>query len=735
MTKLECCVNKNKQISTCVVFKIITYKYQTFYVLCIDTSDLQMIQFPTFIVVLTLFQSTQAAGHIKTAYADFNGKGIQGRISFTDNGENVQIETNFPSFVSSPALYHVHVWPVDYTLDPATRCGGGYVGGHYDPLGKKAEHGDDYGTVCGNNISECEVGDLAGKFGKLDQGVWNWVDSYGLSLSNSRSILFRSIVMHYPGGTRYTCATIMPDTPNEILAARARFNGPTIGGSIYFLQEKPTARDVTIFVDLFLTNSGWDLADNSWEINEYPTGTDGRTGDCGRLGDRTLATLTDRHGRLTFRNTNSANKALFTEYDGVRLYGPNRIMGRSIRIKSNTGTVLACGTIRDSRFIRAAAQFSEYKIEALQYSRFLPTHIRHVGHSVAITNQLLHTEGYFGNRACNSSLETYSPFSLFIPSSLNDTQDINDIGNLSSSLGNWWVWHHALPLSGSYSTIGRTVSIRRSGTWECADWQDDLSEREDNSYIYRARAGFSNGACWVWLNQRVSSTRYEPASDPRTSLPDFDTGDVTLFDYCPWGKATRQYTIQTRTSLSGDSSRYNPYWVRRESANKTEYLIDCKNNRAERCEVGDLYRLNLKTTRWTGIHTNLELLGEFGASYHIIEMTDSADAGVRETDFILPAYRAPFSVCVGDCNEAMVRGNELENPHRLASFACGNSVLNVCGDNEYEVLGVATGATNAEALANANTFEAIYTAGAGNQFQATFIFILLSLVLYSLLSY
>ena len=693
-----------------------------------------MNQLFSFIFILSFFQSALGAGHIKTAYADFNGKGVQGRITFTDDGAFVLIETSFPSFPGSYP-YHVHIWPVDYTLDPASRCGPEYVGGHYDPFGKKGEHGANYGIECANNKSECEVGDLSSKFGPLAIGEWMGIDNFGLSLSGSRSILFRSIVLHLPNGSRYTCATIIPGVPSDMLTARARFNGPTIGGSIYFLQEDKTAKDVTIFVDLFLTNSGMDLTDYGWKVYPYPTGTDGRRGDCGRIGGQPLTTLTDRHGTLAFRNTGSTNKLLFTEYDGIRLTGGSRIIGGSISIESSSGGVVACATIRDTRYIQASVEFREYRIEALQYSRFLPTHIRHVGYSDTIANQLLHTEGYFGGRDCDGSLETYSPFSRFVPTvGFNNTQDINVTGELGSWLATSWVWHHALPLSGFYSTKGRTVSIRRDGVWECGEWQDDFSKREDDSYIYRARAMFSEATCFVWFYQRVSSTRYEPNSDPHPSIPDFDTGEVTLFDYCPWGSATRQYTILNRTTLSGDSSRFNPYWVPRESDNMTEYTADCTNNRAERCEVGDLTRLVLENTRWTGIHTNLEMLGEFGVSYHIVEMTDSSNASLRETGYISPIYATPFTVCVSDCNEATIIGNELMNPHELASIRCASNISNVCEADEFEVSGIATGANSAAAEINADSFTKIYS-GADYQVQGTLVFILLSLVLLSLLSY
>ncbi|KAI6657918.1 hypothetical protein LOD99_15636 [Oopsacas minuta] len=713
--------------------------------------------FITFLLILA-FQSANSAGHIKTAYADFDGKGVQGRITFSDDGAYVEIATNFNSLPVNTGLpYHVHNWPVDYTLNPDARCGSDYVGGHYDPYGKSVEHGGNYTNACASNTSECEVGDLSGKHVSLLIGNWVENDTWGLSLSNFQSIVFRSIVIHDSNGDRLTCATIRPgDAPNELLTARARFNGPTIGGSIRFFQPSSTARDTYIFSDLFLTNSGPELTDNSWSILTQPTGTDARLGICDNIGGTEFTTvtgtvtciasdastcheyqLTEKHGPLTIRNpSDGANRKSFSEYDGIKLSGDNSIIGLSIRIQTNGGDTLACATIKWANFIQATADFNGYAIHAIEYSPFLPTHIKYTGDPSNITNQLINTEGYFTERDCDGSLHTYSPFTPFVPVvEVNETQDINAVGNLTGSLTDSLIWINTLPLSGYYSTIGRTVSIQRDEVWVCSDWQDDFTHRRnDDSYIYRARAVYTPGSCWVSFTQRVSSNSYEPDDETGFYVSDFDTGEVTIFDYCPAGESTRQYRIQAGILGRPDTSTYNPYRVKTYGMDTIAYGNDCGNYRVERCEFGDLERLELQNTFWAGTHTNLEMLGRFRASYHVLEMFDTLNGVTIEDAFIEPAYLSEFTACTSSCDTADGDSYTLEQPHTLAYLSCEMATdSSECAINEYEVNGIATGSSDAEAIENANFFADLYNAG--YCLQATALFVILSLVLLSLLTY
>ena len=703
-----------------------------------------MVQLRLIVLLLALVQYTLGAGHIKKAYAHFNGRGVVGRISFEEDGDQVQITTSFTSLPDNTGLgYHVHDWPVEYTQDPSLRCG--EVGGHYDPYDKQST--PNYATVCMNNSSECEVGDLSGKHGKLMTGNSIFSDTLGLSLSNFHSIVFRSIVIHNTDSSRLTCATILPETDSasDVIVARARFNGPTVGGSIWFFQPSSAARDTYIHSDLFFTNSGSEETNYDWSIYKSPAGSDARRGVCTGVGETRFTTrtgdvtcdatdastcheyeLTNKHGSLPIGN--GRNRRSFSEYDGIKLYGENRITNLSIRIETVSGMVIACASIKKVSFIRATADFSTYGIQAIEYSPFLPTPIKYTGNPVDITRQSINTEGYYSERVCDSSLQVYSPYPPFAPAvGVNYTQDIYEVGNLTDVLSDTWVWHNTLPLSGPYSTIGRTASIKYGESWECSEWQDDFSYRgEDRSFIYRARAVFEPSPCWVSFSQRVSSDVYEIITDTPTNLPDFDTGEVTIFEYCPGGNPSRKYRIQTT-----DMTRYNPYWVKSAAMNLTEYDRDCSPFRPERCEVGDLDRLDLELTRWTGIHTNLELLGRYRTTGRFLQMyTDGG--GMDTTAEIVPLYSERFSVCISSCEVANARTYIVPAIHTLVDVTCESPEEDsACGANEYQVDGRVTGGSASEAEQNFATLSRVLSAG--YQLRATFLFTSLSLVLLSLL--
>ena len=697
-----------------------------------------MVQLGFAILLLALVQSALGAGHIKKAYAYFDGRGVVGRINFEEDGSKVLIKTSFTSLPGSTGLgYHVHNWPVEYTQDPSLRC---YeVGGHYDPYGKQLVA--NYSTVCRSDPSKCEIGDLAGKHGKLVKGENMYDDTYGLSLSDFTSIIFRSIVIHNANSTRLTCATILPETASRILTVRARFNGPKVGGSIWFFQPSSNARDTYIHSDLFFTDSGAEAKYYGWSIYTSPAGTAGRRGECSGVGETRFTTrtepvtcdatdastcheydLTTKHGDLTIWN--ERNRRSFSEYDGITLYGDNSITGLSIGL-TVWGNVVACASIKKTSFIRAKAEFITYSIYAIEYSPFLPSHIKYTREPTDITGHAIYTEGYYSGRVCDSSLLVYSPFTTFTPGvGVNTTQDFYKTGDLSNVLTASWVWHNTLPLSGPYSTIGRTASVVIGGIWECVEWQDDFFYRSDESFIYRARAVFEPSPCWVSLSQRVSSDAYEPETNTPMNLPDFDTGEVTIFDYCPTGDPSRLYNIQT-----ADATRYSPYWVQSAATNSTAYDTDCMNFRAERCEVGDLNRLGF--TRWTAIHTNLELLGRYRVTGQFLRMFTTGGSVDMKAE-IVPLYSEGFTACISSCEVAKARSYTATDVHTLVDVTCKlASETSNCDSGEYQVDGRVTGGSASEAEQNLATLSQVFSAG--YHLRATFLFTFLSFVLLSLL--
>ena len=195
-----------------------------------------------------------------------------GQIVFTEleNG-SVQISTYFlPGNFSS---WHVHLFPVDFTADPATRCSSAFLGGHVDPSERLKTAGANYNTVCNasnpaSDPLDCEAGDLAGKFGDLTAGNLSFVDNDPeLQLRGRYSIIGRSVVIHPPGHGHLACANIHLDEDDDPGLYVAEFMGPTVGGSIYFRQSRLEPEvGVFIYAKLFYTSTRETTMDHVWGI-------------------------------------------------------------------------------------------------------------------------------------------------------------------------------------------------------------------------------------------------------------------------------------------------------------------------------------------------------------------------------------------------------------------------------------------------------------------------------------
>ena len=200
--------------------------------------------------------------------AEFDQGGVVGTIVFTllENG-STQINSSFTS--GNFSGWHVHLYPVDYTDDPATRCSPQGTGPHYDPTGRLAAAGsnENYAMVC--NMSYplmCEAGDFSGKFGPLEIGEFSFIDSDPiLQLMGKYGIIGRSVVIHAPDTSRIACANIIvkDDTPQIFVAT---FLGP-VAGSIYFRSGTKPDVDTFIYAKLFYTDGRTvDTEDHMWGI-------------------------------------------------------------------------------------------------------------------------------------------------------------------------------------------------------------------------------------------------------------------------------------------------------------------------------------------------------------------------------------------------------------------------------------------------------------------------------------
>ena len=204
------------------------------------------------------------------ATIEFNQQGVVGQIVFTvlENG-STQVDTSFqPGNFSS---WHVHLFPVDFTEDPATRCSAAVrLGPHLDPSGRLEAAGENYSAICNTTAPlYCEAGDLSGKFGDLAPGNFTYIDNDPeFQLSGRYSVIGRSIIIHPPGGGHLACANIHLDEDDTPGLYVANFMSPTIGGSIYFRQSglEPDI-GVYIYAKLYYTDATADTTMNhAWGI-------------------------------------------------------------------------------------------------------------------------------------------------------------------------------------------------------------------------------------------------------------------------------------------------------------------------------------------------------------------------------------------------------------------------------------------------------------------------------------
>jgi hypothetical protein len=142
-------------------------------------------------------------------WADFSKTAVSGHIKFISSSDKdgVRVEVDlskFPGGGVGPFGYHVHDAPVPTDGN----CTGTLA--HLDPFVRGQK------VVCDpKRPQSCEVGDLAGKYGKIPDSVGNssyvksYVDPYiTLTPGVGSFIGNRSIVIHTLDTKRYACANI-----------------------------------------------------------------------------------------------------------------------------------------------------------------------------------------------------------------------------------------------------------------------------------------------------------------------------------------------------------------------------------------------------------------------------------------------------------------------------------------------------------------------------------------------
>ena len=126
-------------------------------------------------------------------------------ISSSASGTGVDVNVNFQGFPDAslygPFVYHIHDLPVPADGDCTATLG------HLDP-----QNAGEYYPCIVSSPQNCQVGDLAGKYGAISTTLFatQYSDPFLSTVAgSSASIAGKSIVIHTSNTTRITCANFV----------------------------------------------------------------------------------------------------------------------------------------------------------------------------------------------------------------------------------------------------------------------------------------------------------------------------------------------------------------------------------------------------------------------------------------------------------------------------------------------------------------------------------------------
>ena len=161
--------------------------------------------------------------------------GVNGTLTLYQEHRNapVQLHVNLDGLDQYPAErfpWHVHMYPVDFSLLQDFPCSLAAIGDHYDPFGVAV--GLDtavYDARCRADVNNCEIGDFSRKLGFLTPERSQYFTDPDLSLFGPLTPIGRSVLIHRGGGERWLCANFELHGV-KILSLKYNFqNGPFEG--------------------------------------------------------------------------------------------------------------------------------------------------------------------------------------------------------------------------------------------------------------------------------------------------------------------------------------------------------------------------------------------------------------------------------------------------------------------------------------------------------------------------
>ena len=454
-----------------------------------------------------------------TVTTNFNMDGVNGTITFTQQSPTsitmIRLSlTGLDQYPSEQFPWHVHNYPFRTRPD---FCSVASVGGRFDPF--MASSQPDYSAVCMNNRSLCEVGDLSGKFGRLnpDSMTSEVYEDVFLPLYGVYSIVGRSVVIHRGDGACWVCANI--EYPTDVTIAYSPFRN-VLAGNIYFIQPYMPVSLTTVFTRLSNISGSVNSIGHNWHVHENAIGD---RGDCVEGGPHynprripvssptyetycnpsnqtscEIGDLTGKSSRLDFMNGRTTSLYTDTELPlRVNSDGYN-IVGRSVVIHASNagGPRIACANVTKYSPRMAVARFQEDGVSGQiifhQVSPFSPTNV-----TVELTGLSSRASGYHlhdfpvdetvpGSEKCANSFAGghFNPRNVIQDTSSPTTFDAYEIGDLSGKYGslagqdsiNVIYSDPYLPLFGVDSIVGRSIVIHypNGSRWLCANIKYDM---------------------------------------------------------------------------------------------------------------------------------------------------------------------------------------------------------------------------------------------------------------------
>lgn len=251
--------------------------------------------------------------------------------------------------------YHVHILPIlPGSNEP---CSDANILGHYNPLGVNISNSPQPGT---GTVDQYEIGDISGKFGlltNLNQFQAMYMDQ-NMPLTGRHSIVGRSVVVHYPNGSRMQCANIKADMDGGgyMTIAQASFSG-SVTGTVMMRQQIFSSGSNDVLIEVDLQSKARQNTSLSMTIKSNRVGTG--SSQCNSVGDVfnpfniplnssscsaenplycAVGEVSERQGSIS-----QTMRQIFTD-SNIMLTGDNSVVHRSL-VLMNGGNIFACADI------------------------------------------------------------------------------------------------------------------------------------------------------------------------------------------------------------------------------------------------------------------------------------------------------------------------------------------------------------------------------------------------------